>query len=86
MSTTSVRVFEQKRVADLVANISGDVPLFGTFNDWPAVIQDGIYKTLEKASEATGVPWTIVFSRSDIDHETKVPFVHVIAEAPIARQ
>lgn len=73
---TGIRTFEM--------TVSVTVPLEGRIEDWPAKIQDGIYKALEAKSHEAQLPLAIVFSRCAEDHDVAkdVPgryYLHVIA-------
>lgn len=74
--TTQIRTFE------LVVNVSGklDVP----FGDWPANIQDGIWKALEDIAHREQLPLKIVHAEYKVDHDVpeEAPgrhYLHVIA-------
>lgn len=79
--TTGVRTFE------VVVNVS--IPLEGTLDDWPPLIQDGIFTALEEKAHEVQLPLLVVASRCDEDHD--VPkgrpgryYVHVIASEVVA--
>lgn len=76
LSHTGIRQFE------IVVHVSGW--LEGTLEDWPANIQDGVYKALEDKSKEVELPLAIVFSKCD--HEPTLPddhpqkfYLHIIA-------
>jgi len=54
------------RQFELTAYVSSSLP--GELKDWPANIQDRIYKALEAKSKEAGVPLEITSSRCDIDY------------------
>lgn len=79
--TTGIRTFE------VIVDVS--VPLEGTLDDWPPLIQDGIFSALEAKAHEEQLPLLIVASRCDEDHD--VPkgqigryFLHVIASEVVA--
>lgn len=56
----------------------------GTLDDWPAVIQDGVYAALEALAYKEQIPLAIVASRCDTDPDVDkhLPghfFIHVVA-------
>ena len=66
------------RVAELVVDISAR--LEGDIDDWPANIQDGIFKALADRCHASRADFKIVKSYCDVDVDTG-PYIHVIAVA-----
>lgn len=62
-------------VVDMVVNVSAPCP--GRIEDWPAEIQDAIYKALMDKSVRDGRTYTIVNSRCGIDDG--VAYLHVVA-------
>ena len=76
----SGRVSKTKfRVVDLVVDVSAR--LAGNIEDWPANIQDGVYKALADKCHDAHADFKIVQSYSDIEYDTGVPYIHVIAVA-----
>lgn len=77
---TNIRTFE------LLQYVSGF--LEGGIDDWPANIQDAIYKALEAKSHAVQLPLTIVMSYCDADVDSEDPrkkfFVRIIASEIVA--
>lgn len=73
--STGIRTFEA------VQYVSG--PLGGTLEDWPAQIQDAIWKALDVASGNVQLPLTIVHALCDKDHDATDPnktwYIHVVA-------
>lgn len=63
------------RVVDLVANVSAPMP--GKIEDWPASIQDQIYKALMDRCVQDKITYTIVDSMCGVDDG--VAYVHVTA-------
>lgn len=55
------------RTFELTATISGpmDVP----FEDWPPVLQDGIYAAMERCSKKHGLPLKLVHAEYRVDHD-----------------
>lgn len=70
-------------IAECVVNTTA--VLEGHFNDWPANIQDGLYRALENIKLTTGRDYHIVMSRSDRDVDSG-PYIHVIAAATVFMQ
>lgn len=60
----------------------------GSIDDWPANIQDAVYKALEQKAKQVELPLTIVASYCDIDYgDTQGqdrPFLRIIASEIIA--
>lgn len=76
--STGIRTFE------IVQYISG--PLEGTFDDWPARIQDVVYAALERKSKEVELPLKIVGSYCGIDHDAEAEgrpdkkfYLHIVA-------
>lgn len=72
------------RQFEIVQHISG--PLEGELDDWPANIQDAIFKALEDKSKEVELPLRIVHSYCGIDHDAEVEgrphqkfYLHIIA-------
>jgi hypothetical protein len=65
-----------KRVGELIVNV--DRQLEGTLEDWPAEVQDGVYKALERLAGRTKDSFTIEVSYAGYDIDTG-PYIHVIA-------
>jgi hypothetical protein len=57
---------QQVKVWDIFAHVSG--PLEGKLEDWPAQIQDTIYKMLEAKAHELELPLAIVDSACIIDY------------------
>lgn len=74
IDSTGIRIF------DGVFPVDG--PLAGELKDWPANIQDPIYKAIEELSFVTQLRLALIASRCDIDHgETEAQdqwYIHVI--------
>lgn len=74
---TGLRTFE------IVQYVDGYIE--GTFNDWPANIQDAIFAALEWKSKQVGLPLAIVSSKCDHDpdiDDTAHPrkfWLHIVA-------
>ena len=66
LTHTGMRQFE------IVVHVSGW--LEGSLSDWPANIQDGVYKALEDKSKEVELPLAIVFSKCD--HDPDLPNDH----------
>lgn len=74
--TTQIRTFE----LDVAISAPLDVP----FDDWPANIQDGIWKAMEAIAERERLPLKIVHAAyaKDVDLHEDAPgyhYLHVIA-------
>jgi len=72
---TGIRTFE------IVQYVTGF--LEGSMDDWPAQIQDVVYKALERKSHEVELPLAIVHSRCDVDHDAVDAqhkfYLHIIA-------
>lgn len=66
------------RIAELVVDVSAK--LEGSIADWPANIQDGVYKALADRCHSSRANFEIVHSYSDVDVDTG-PYIHVTAVA-----
>ena len=55
------------RTFDLIVPVSGY--LEGTLDDWPAVIQDGVYAALGRKTHEVELPLVIIASRGGVDGE-----------------
>lgn len=74
--TTQIRTFE--------TDVAVSTFLEGTLDDWPAVIQDGVYAALERLAQSVQLPLAIVGSRCDVDPDKAEDepgrfFIHVVA-------
>ena len=70
------------RTFDLIVPVSGY--LEGELDDWPAVIQDGVYMALERKAHEVELPLVIIASRGGVDedkqdHEPGRFYVHIVA-------
>ena len=70
------------RTFDLIVPVSGY--LEGTLDDWPAVIQDGVYMALERKAHEIELPLVIIASRGGVDedkqdHEPGRFYVRIVA-------
>ena len=70
------------RTFDLIVPVSGY--LEGELDDWPAVIQDGVYAALERKAHEVELPLVIIASRGGMDedkqdHEPGRFYVHIVA-------
>ena len=70
------------RTFDLIVPVSGY--LEGELDDWPAVIQDGVYMALERKAHEVELPLVIIASRGGVDedkqdHEPGRFCVHIVA-------
>lgn len=74
VDSTGIRMF------DGVFPVDGPLP--GELKDWPANIQDPIYKAIEQLSFVTQLRLALIASRCDIDHgETKEQdqwYIHIV--------
>lgn len=69
-------------VADLVVNISTVVQ--GGLADWPAELQDKVYKEIENRSKISGRRWMHHHSRCGVNDG--VPFIHVVLYSDVIIQ
>ena len=70
------------RTFDLIVPVSGY--LEGELDDWPAVIQDGVYMALERKAHEVELPLVIIASRGGVDedkqdHEPGRFYVRIVA-------
>lgn len=79
-----LRKTQRRMIAELKVDVTG--LLEGTIDSWPAKIQDRIYEALEARSKQSDIKYTIKMSYCDIEPETKIPFIHVIATGQVTQQ
>lgn len=65
------------RQFEAVVHVSG--PLEGGFDDWPANIQDGIYRALEKKSKEVKLPLIIVNAVYEYDSVEYGHYIRITA-------
>ena len=70
------------RLFEMVCDVTGyPGPVF---EEWPANLQDLIYKAMEDKSREVGLPLALVLSRADKDPDTGKFFVHVVLSEVVA--
>lgn len=78
---------QRVKVWDIVAPVSG--PLEGKLEDWPAQIQDTIYKLVEAKSHELELPLAIVDSACNLDYGDKPEddqwIIQVVVSEVVAR-
>lgn len=70
------KIKTRMRICDLVVNVSAQME--GGIEDWPANIQDGVYKALADRCHKSRADFKIVMSYSGNDVDTG-PYIHVTA-------
>lgn len=72
----------RRYMADIVVNITTVVE--GGLADWPAQLQDKVYKEIEARSKVSGKAWKHHHSRCGVNDG--VPFIHVVLYADVTVQ
>lgn len=77
------------RTFEMVPTVSGY--LEGELKDWPAEIQDIVYKALEVIAARVELPLAIIYSSCEVDHGEAMDgsddrfYVHIIASEIVVR-
>lgn len=71
-------------IADLVVNLTEAVE--GEFADWPAEVQDRVYKYVQMENLARGRKYEIVRAYCGINPDDNVPYIHVVVKSPLPLQ